>query len=556
MESFHTQTSQIRKLLLSSIPGASQARLRHLALAGCFLMGTLFAWLGMQYQGVPDIKSPLAHARNLAAETFADGRLANPSIPGGEFLQTYLTLQNPAYAAGIPPGEALPLAVGYALGDPLLGLWLGAGGLAFCVAWMIAGWASPRWAILGTAFSVLWLGTFSSWSQSYEGHAAAACGIALAWGAARRHSVSRAFRHSLILALALGWTGLCGPMALLFAAPPVLFLWWRTVRKARLPLPRALLPLFLGLGLAGAVQMTINHAVTGDPLTSPAGLYAEKYDNNPTFLWQRKGDYPRYDFVRMEQYDLLVTEPRSTLATPALETWLKRLGGSLEFYLGVPALLLIVAALATGLTRWGRWYVGAALFTLLSALVVLPYDHGCAAALAALGPLLVVWSARSLLNRRRWRDTVRLRGVLLCGALVGACALARGTALKPVPAVDRHVAYQKELSGYLLNEEGGEHVVVVNYDPLVDPRVEYVYNSAHPENQPIIWARWNDQINGADFFNHFKNRKMWVLWVSPEGMPELRRFQWQTGSASPEPAAVATPDSGPSAATTPAAPTP
>ncbi len=71
---------------------------------------------------VPRIHDEFAYL--LQAETFASGRLTNPTPPHHAFIETFHVIMEPTYTAKYFPGQALPLALGFLLGLPIAGIWL------------------------------------------------------------------------------------------------------------------------------------------------------------------------------------------------------------------------------------------------------------------------------------------------------------------------------------------------------------------------------------------------------------------------------------------------
>lgn len=137
----------------------------------------------------------------LAADTFAHGRLTNPTHQMWVHFESIHIIQQPTYASKYPPGQGLVLAAGKLIGHPISGVWLSTAFGCAAICWMLMGWLPPRWAFLGGMFSVfhpLILG----WSQSYWGGAVAMGGGALVLGAFRR--IVRAPRTTDTLLMGVG----------------------------------------------------------------------------------------------------------------------------------------------------------------------------------------------------------------------------------------------------------------------------------------------------------------------------------------------------------------
>ena len=119
----------------------------------------------------------------LQADTFAHGRVTNPTPALAEFFESGQILVRPSYASKYPPGHSFAMAIGERLlGHPWFGVWLSCGALAATLFWALEGWFPPAWALFGTLLAVP-LCAFSYWMNSYMGGSVAAIGGALVVGA-------------------------------------------------------------------------------------------------------------------------------------------------------------------------------------------------------------------------------------------------------------------------------------------------------------------------------------------------------------------------------------
>ncbi|MGA2496161.1 MAG: hypothetical protein ABSH20_00380 [Tepidisphaeraceae bacterium] len=163
---------------------------RRPALCGTLLFIASFAIVSLlaTRRGVP---IPYVHdefSYLLAADTFAHGRLTNPTPPAWEHFESMHILVRPTYQSKYPPAQGLVMAFGQVLfGYPIVGVWLSTAGAVLATWWALRAFLPPRWALWGGILMAIHPQVLE-WGQRYWGGCIALGAGAVVLGAAGRLS--------------------------------------------------------------------------------------------------------------------------------------------------------------------------------------------------------------------------------------------------------------------------------------------------------------------------------------------------------------------------------
>jgi hypothetical protein len=443
----------------------------------------------------------------LVADTLRHFRLANPPHPLHQFFETFFVLQTPSYASIYPIGEGATLAVGRAIfGNPWAGVLLTTALMCALCYWMLRGWTTPEWALLGGLLAAIEFGPLNAWTNSYWGGAAVACGGCLVFGALPRLAGGRT-PYGALLGLGIGISWLCRPSETIFLVlSAVIFLVpdWRFLGKPALAAVIVLLP-FAGLSLLQ------NKQVTGNWIELPYQLSRYQYGVPAAFTWQSTIE-PHNQLTPEQQMQYKMQMSFRASGPDTVRTYLDRLFYRVRFYRFF-FLAPLYVALPFFLLRLSEWRVQwMALTFLIFALGTNFYPFFETHYWGALTSLFVLAAVLGL--QRMPRIAARLVLFLCLGHFVFFY-----TASFFAPrAFDWHAFVKRELE-----QRMGPQLVFVRYWPRHRFQDEWVYNAADIDGARVVWARDLGATENQKLLRYYSYRTAWLL--EPDAVPpKLTRY--------------------------------
>jgi hypothetical protein len=471
----------------------------------------------------------------LAAETFASGRLTNPTPPMWTHFESFHITMQPTYMSMYFPGQGILLAAGkIVFGHPWFGLLIAGALMCSAICWMLQAWLPLRWAFLGGMIAVLRLALFSYWMNTYTGAGfLAALGGAVVLGALPRFL--RTIRPwygtllalgSILLAFSRPYEGmlLCLPVAVVLG----------TRRFYRRPLPArarligcAAIPLALVIA-AGSWMAYYDYRAFGNALTLPYTIDRAQYGVAPYYVWQSNRPEPVYRHAVMREfYAHIEADPaQQSHSVPGYlrESFYKILR-SVNFFAGFALMAPLLMLGRAVRDRRIRFLVACVLVLATGmAIEIFLFPH-------YLAPFTVVFYAiglQCMRHLRVWRPGHQPVGLALVRGCVALCVVLAAIRICAGPfrifvgewpslhvvemwySAD-HYGTERAAIEDRLDRMPGKQLAVVRYAPGHNSIDEWVYNSPDIDKSRVIWAREMDPASNAELIRYYRDRRIWLV---------------------------------------------
>lgn len=433
----------------------------------------------------------------LMGDTFAHGRIVNPTPPEWKHFETEYTLVQPTYSSQYQPAQGLVLAAGEVLtGNPWWGVWISIGLMCGALCWGLSYLLPLPWALCGALGAGLQYGIFGFWMNSYFGGA-----IAAAAGAMVAGSLARMRGKPVSSGIVCG-----AGLVMLFASRPLEgAIWtitatiWIFVKYRQRFVQIAAAGLLVGV-VGGIALGYYDYRVTGHVFEPPYAEGRDLYGTPQSFWWQPAVIVDHFDNPELRANYLGQLEYwERRYSIPALwdSTW-RRARDFWRFFIGpffTPALLFLL--LLRRDKRVWPWLLVSIPFVLDHATFHAWYpQHSAPETILIVIILVQCWRHLRVWQRRRGWGLALSRNMATAFAL-SIVLIGIGRASENyLPAKITRIwgplnPAEKGRDRLLakLHEMGGKYLVFVYYPPKHPAIDEWVFNAAEIPGAPVVFAR-------------------------------------------------------------------
>lgn len=480
-----------------------------------------------------------------AAETFADGRVTNPTPAMWTHFETMHVDMHPTYMSMFFPAQGLVLAAGKILfGHPWFGELLAMALMCSAICWMLQAWLPPSWALLGGLLAMLRIGLFSYWIDTYTGGGViVAFAGALVLGALPRLMRTVRTRDGVLLAAGLLMLANSRPYeGMLLSIPVAIALGLWLLREKKRPtrgelLRVAILPLLLFVA-GGAWMGYYNYRNFGSALTLPYTVNRATYAVAPHFIWESPNPVPAYRYKAMHDYYMKVELPEYEKLHSASgfvpQTILKGLRAFLFYaqFALIPPLIMLRRVFLDRRIRFLVLCMIPLTIGVIAEAGIRPYYFApFTAAFYAIG-------LQAMRHLKQWRPSGQPTGEIMQRMLVSICVIMAALDLFSARArlgmpSSAGAGWACECLGTpqpgserariqtTLERLPGKQLVLVRYAADHDASEEWVYNSPEIDSSKVIWAREmegnENQEQNDELIRYYGDRRVWL--VEPDAIP-------------------------------------
>lgn len=488
------------------------------------LLGIMVITLVLSQAGFPE---PYLHdefAYLLGADTLLEGRQTNPTPPAHEFFETFHVNQTPTYHSKYPPGQSLCLAIGkLVFGREIFGVWLTYILTAIALTWALRAVFSWRWSLLGGALSLANATIVVEWAFSFWGGSVAMLGGSLFLGGMLRAYPRRQVGGTVGLCVGLCVMACSRPMeGLLVASLPLLTYAVLILRRHRKrTLGRKYLHTLWFVGATGVViavaNLAYNTLLTGSAFRFPH-MHWQASDASHQVIRQYTGSIPFSAGFKIERF------------------FSAFLGPFLVVFPLVALRRLRDPRVATGMTT--------VLFVSFCSIVT---SRAWPHYIAPVVPMMIALIITGARDVACWTPQKHRLGLIVVGLLFATHAGnelreialstqgAQAATRRPInfkQLQDSGLLFKRDLDRFL-EEQAGDHLVMVRYLEGHSLRREYVYNRADIPAAKVIWARETNAEDHKQLFQAYPNRHIWLVQLKTVPVA-ITRVGW-TSPANPNP---------------------
>ena len=511
------------------------ARRQGMAVASVGIATFLLRLAILPFCPVPLPFLPDDYSLMLACDTFAHGRLTNPTPAMWIHFETIHVDMHPSYMSMYFPAQGLVMAAGKVLfGNPWIFILVSSALMCAALCWMLQAWLPPGWALLGGVVAMVRLGLFSYWINTYTGGGLiTAIGGALVLGALPRLMKKARMRYGMLMAVGIILLAVTRPYEGLLLCVPVAFVLgrWALYGKNH-PAPavlirRAALPLLL-IVAAGAWMGYYDHRAFGSPTTLPYTINRATYAMAPYYIWQSPRPEPAYRHAEMRRfyYD---SEMKGYWK---VNTWSRFVPGTLikvvtflMFFAGIALLPPLIMMRRVFLDRRIRFLViGVLILSAGMAIEIFLLPHYVAPFTGAFYAI----GLQATRHLRVWRPGDKAVGLALVRFMVvvflvlgAARVLAKPLGIKTAEwpssgwenfwsGPDVYGIERAQIADEL-EQIPGQQLVIVRASDKRDPLDQWVYNGADLDASKVVWAWDMGAADNRELLQYYRDRRVWLV---------------------------------------------